>query len=216
MFRVDKNPNTGRAVSEPKVLNLADLMGKGTDDEFIITENNLYLEGEINPDSAKEIVTYIIEANSPPPDGMQPLKHINLFINSGGGCMASSFSVISAISASEIPIRTISMGDCASGGLMIAISGHVRLVDKYCSVMSHTLSTSYSAYAKHAELENWVNSVKAETEKIVSLYEERTNLSRADIETYLLPKYTDVFLSAEQAIEFGLFDNYFTNFKDLN
>lgn len=216
MFKVDKNPNTGRRVSEPKAINLADLMGKGMDDEFIITENNLYLEGEITPESAKEIVTYIIEANSPPPVGMDSLTHINLFINSQGGCMESTFTMISVINASAIPIRTIAMGSCASGGLMTAISGHVRLVDKYCSVMSHTLSTGYPSYAKHAELENWVNSVKAETQKIISLYEERTNLTRKDIEEKLLPMSSDVFLTAEQAIEFGLFDNYFTNFKDLN
>jgi ATP-dependent protease ClpP protease subunit len=206
MFKVDDSVNM-------KTLSLADLTGP-KDDAFIITENTLYLEGEINPESAKNITSYIIEANFPT-DEIPALTHINLFINSPGGCMASTFAMISVIRASTIPVRTIALGSCASGGLMLAISGHVRLVDKYCSVMSHTLSTGFPDFAKHEDLENWLKSVKVETEKIVSLYKENTKLTIADIKEQLLPKTRDVYLTAEEAIKYGLFDDYFTNFESL-
>ncbi len=202
---------TGKQV---ETLNLSDLMQGGQSDEFIITENNLYLEGEINSKSAKEITTYIIEANFPPPD-MPEVAYINLFINSLGGCMESTFSMISVIKASKVPIRTIAMGSCASGGLMTAISGHIRLVDEYCSVMSHTLSTGFPSFAKHVELENWLTGVKVETEKIVQLYAKNTKLTPEDIREHLLPPGRDVYLTAEQAIGYGLFDGYFTNFENL-
>jgi ATP-dependent protease ClpP protease subunit len=204
---------TDKDFSKIKTLSLADLTGQ-PDDAFIITENTLYLEGEINPDSAKSITSYIIEANFPSPD-LPPLGHINLFINSPGGCMASTFAMISVIRASNIPVRTIALGSCASGGLMLAISGHIRLVDKYCSIMSHTLSTGFPDFAKHEDLDNWLKSVKVETKKIVDLYKENTNLAEEQIEASLLPKQQDVYLTAEQAISFGLFDDYFTTFESL-
>ncbi len=202
------------AVSEAvQTLSLADLTGSDKDD-FIITENTIYLNGIIDPESAKQITTFLIEANFPP-EGMPPLKSINLFIGSQGGCMDSTFAMISVIRASVIPVRTIAIGACASGGLMLAISGHHRLVDKYCAVMSHTLSTGFPEFAKHSDLENWLNDVKTSTEKMVSLYEERTKLSRADIKAALLPDKSDVYLTAEQAIAYGLFDDYFTTFDAL-
>lgn len=195
-------------------LDLSSIMQSSQSNEFIITENNIYLEGEINSESAKEITTYIIEANYPPED-LPELTYINLFINSQGGCMESTFSMISVIKASRVPIRTIAMGSCASGGLMTAISGHIRLVDEYCSIMSHTLSTGFPSFAKHSELENWLAGIKAETEKIVKLYVKNTKLSEEDIREHLLPLNRDVYLTAEQAIGYGLFDGYFTNFEDL-
>ncbi len=198
---------------EQQVLSLTDLMGP-KDDAFIINDNTLYLEGEIDAESAKNITSYIIEANFPNPE-IPELTHLNLFINSPGGCMASTFAMISVIRASSIPVRTIALGSCASGGLMLAISGHIRLVDKYCQVMSHTLSTGFPDFAKHEDLENWLSSVKVETEKIVSLYKENTKLTIADIKEQLLPKTKDVYLTAEEAIKYGLFDDYFTTFESL-
>lgn len=215
MRKIDKNPDTGR--KDVEVLDFSKLVQGGMSDDFIITENNIYLEGEINPDSAKEITTYIIEANFPPENDTSviPLDFINLFITSGGGCMESTFPMISVINASKIPIRTIALGTCASGGLMTAMSGHVRLVDQYCSIMSHTLSTGFPSFAKHIDLENWLAGVKVETEKIVELYVKKTELSEEFIKEHLLPSNRDVYLTAKQAIAHGMFDGYFTNFEDL-
>lgn len=183
-------------------------------ESFIITENILALNGEITPDSVQGIIAYIIEANFPTAEEV-PLKSITIIINSPGGCMDSTFALISAMRASAIPVNTVAMGSCASGGLMIAIAGTLRLIDKYCSVMSHTLSTGFPDYAKHSDLERWLDGVKTHTKKIISLYVETTGLREEVIKSKLLPADGDVYLTAAQALEYNLFDSYFESFDQI-
>ena len=198
-------------IPKTKVLDLSALE---VQNEFVLTENNLYLDGEITSEKSSEIVGYIIAANFPPV-GEEKLEYINLFINSPGGCMDSTFAMISAVRASAIPVRTIALGSCASGGLMLAISGAVRLVDQYCSVMSHTLSTGFPEMAKPDDLQNWLDGVHVQKDKIIRLYKENTLLNEDIIKDKLLPGSKDVYITAEQALSYGLFDDYFTNFDTI-
>lgn len=197
-------------------INIADLIGGSqVEDKFILTDSILYLNGEITSDMADDIIGYIVAANFPPPNEHM-LDSITLMINSGGGCMHSSFAIISALRASAIPINTVAIGLCASGALMIAQSGTgVRLVDKFCAVMSHTLSTGFHDFAKPAELERWLADVQKSKNHIIDLYAENTKLSPDEIKEFLLPENGDSYLTAERAIRFNLFDDYFTSYSQI-
>lgn len=184
--------------------------------EYVLSDNTLYLTGEITSEKTDDLIAFIISANSynrKHPDDM--CKSINLMINTHGGDMEATMSLISIMRASTIPINTIAIGVCASGGLMTAIAGNIRLVDQYCSVLSHTLSTGYPEYAKPADLQRWLEDVHVNKQKIVSLYMECTGLSEDYIKETLLPDNGDIYLNSEQAIKFKLFDNYFTSFNQI-
>ncbi len=197
--------------AEQQILNLTDMFSGQQEDNFVITENTIQLVGEITPESVNDIIKFIVQANFPPQD-MVPFNGINLIVNSRGGCLESTFAVISTIKASTVPVQTIAMGSCMSGGLMIAMSGDSRLVDKHCSIMSHTLATGYPDHAKHADLKLWMADVKEHTNKLVQHYMEHTSLTEKKIRSKLLPENGDVYLSSEKAIKYNLFDTYFTSF----
>ncbi len=181
--------------------------------EVPINSNTIYLTGAITSDNSDGIISYILAENLRPAE--ERLTSINLFINSPGGDMLATFAMISMIRASSIPVRTIAIGSCASGGLMLAISGQIRLVDKYCSIMSHTLSTGYPEYAKPEALQSWLDDVHVQKQKIITLYEESTGMPQELIMRELLPSNSDRYLSAELAIEYNLFDGCFEDFDQI-
>ncbi len=205
---VDKNPD------RPEALNLADLAGEDDAENYIILDSVIQLEGEITPAMANFVIKYIIQANFPLPD--QPLlDKLTLLVKSPGGCLDSTMAIISAMRASAIPINTVALGTCMSGALMICLAGNERYVDKYCSIMSHTLSVGYGDASKHADLKRWLEDVEVHTHKLVELYQEHTGLSEAVIRDKLLPDNGDMYLTASKAIEYNLFDEYFTTMDQL-
>src|SRR5882757_8184443 len=94
----------------------------------LLEDNIIYLNGEINSDTGEEVFTFITQANFMSEDE-RPDKLV-LIINSLGGCLDATMSMVGAIRASAIPVYTVATGVCMSGGVMLAMAGHVRLVDE--------------------------------------------------------------------------------------
>lgn len=193
-------------------MDLNDLVVTGVN-ASMLADNMIYLNGEINQDTAHEVFAFITQANLLP-DADKPNRLV-VFINTLGGCMESTMNMVGAIRASNIHVTTVATGACMSGGVMLAMSGDERYVDEYCNVMSHTLSTESPSNSKHADLKIWIANVKAHTKKMVAHYAEHTGLDPKLIKKELLPKNGEVYLTAQEAINYNLFDDFFTNFDQL-
>ncbi len=178
----------------------------------VIHDNMIYLNGDITPETAHDVFVFITQANM---EGENIPSNLVLFINSPGGCMESTMSMVGAMRASKIPVYTIATGSCMSGGLMLAMAGHKRFVDPYCNVMSHTLSTGFDSAAKHSDLKIWLKNVKSATKQMIRHYMECTLLSKEQIKKELLPKNGEVYLTAEEAIEYNMFDDTFTSYDQV-
>lgn len=180
-----------------------------------IADGVLYLNGTINRATAEDVVAFITEANFAIGTDDE-IPKINLMINTHGGCLDSTLSIVGAIRASEVPVTTIATGVCMSGGIMLAMAGHYRLVDEYCNVMSHTLSTESPLSSKPSDIKIWFDNVTAAANKMVMHYKEHSGLDEKVIRSNLLPENGEVYLTAKEAIEnYGLFDDLFTSFKQL-
>ena len=86
-------------------------------------ENCLYINGAITSETVAPAIGFIIGANASAEYG-----DIFLFINSGGGNLYEGFALANVIMSSRIPITTVALGECDSAALIIAMSGHRRLV----------------------------------------------------------------------------------------
>lgn len=183
-----------------------------------INQTYMYLHGDIDHDSTGPIIQEIIQANMDAIcetcGGTDPectdcdlvdAKEdvINVLICSPGGEVPAAMSLIAVMEASEIPIRTIALGECGSAALMILMAGHQRVVTPYSSILSHQFMSG---------MEGSFSNIKASViefdnyhEKIVKFYMERTSLDRETIEKHLL-KDVDSWLKPEDAIKFGLAD----------
>ena len=110
--------------SKQKIVNppvIEEVQGQYFFGRNIILNGVMYLMGEVNDDSVLPIIQSIMEYNLMHPDD-QP-GHLTLFINSPGGLVSSAYHLIDMIRQSPIPVHTIGMGEVASAGVMLLMSG---------------------------------------------------------------------------------------------
>jgi ATP-dependent Clp protease protease subunit len=177
-----------------------------------INQSYIYLHGEIDHESTSPIIEGIIASNlendcdckDPEEcDCEEKEDVINLLICSPGGDATAALSLIAVIEASEIPIRTISLGECGSAALMIFISGHQRVLTPYTSILSHQFWSGTEG--SFSGLQSAMVEFNNYHEKIVKLYTDKTGLDRKYVEKYLL-KDTDSWLTPDQALDHKLAD----------
>lgn len=161
----------------------------------------LFLNGEINNDSAKSIIKEIVKLNQ-----KNELDYIQLLINSQGGYTSSGFAIIDIMLWSEIPIYTTGFGLIASMGLLIFMAGEkgYRVISPRTAILSHRFNAQISG--SHSKLLAFRKEEDLMHKRIVNHYLEYSNLkSQKEIETLLLQDY-DVWLTADEAVKYGLAD----------
>jgi ATP-dependent Clp protease protease subunit len=156
---------------------------------------------DINLGVCKQAIEWIFEANF----AEERPELLNLIITSPGGDLNAAFALIDVMRGSAIPIRTIGLGEIASAGLLIFISGEPgqRILTPNTSILSHQYS--WGAFGKEHELFATVKQFDLTTKKMIAHYKKCTGLKEDKIRDILLPPQ-DVWLSASEAKNLGLCD----------
>lgn len=161
---------------------------------------------EITLATCKTAIEWILEANF----SEERPSMMNLLVCSPGGDLNAAFALIDIMRGSAIPIRTIGLGQIASAGLLIFISGDKgnRILTPNTSILSHQYS--WGAFGKEHELFATVKEFDLTTKKMIAHYKKCTGLDEKHIREILLPPQ-DVWLSAQEAKKLGICDDV----KDL-
>jgi len=162
----------------------------------------MLLMGEINHDSIKPIIEWILLENYVK---KKKLKELLLMICSEGGDMEPAFALIDVMRNSRIPIKTVGLGQIASCGLLIFLAGAKgrRLLTPNTSILSHQFS--WFTEGKVHELFATVKEFELTQQRMIQHYKDCTNLDEDTIRRILLPAQ-DVYLSAEEALEYNICD----------
>lgn len=109
---------------------------------------SIVLSNDIDNESVEEIIQFIIDVNAYDEDFENQIKDyerkpIKLIINSYGGSMYDGFALIGVIENSVTPICTYCYGSAMSMALPIFVSGHVRFMSKYATLMYHEALTTH-------------------------------------------------------------------------
>lgn len=171
-------------------------------------DRNIYLYGEINHESALQVITAIKYINEYDEmieegqlsqvqelvgrglikedslNGLELREPITLEINSGGGHTSSGFSIISAIENSDTPVIGYVTGDCMSMAIGVLSSCHYRLSSEYARFMIHDI------YSITEGKFNDLNSSLKYVEKIRENYK-RIIVQYTDIDGDEIDKITD-------------------------
>ncbi len=177
-----------------------------------VSQNFMYLRGDISIESCAEIIESIIVSNQL--DEMEDDEGftvhvnnrpdvINLFITSSGGDMTAAFALINVIQGSVIPVRTIVIGEASSAALCILMSGHQRVATPYSSLMSHNFSTG--AEGSYTDMVNAVKAMDEYYNKMLHFYSESTKLDTKFIKKYLLTS-KDHYFNPEKALGYNMID----------
>lgn len=168
-----------------------------------LKEKGIYfLSGGFNDDTAKSIVTWILEANL---STKRDYEHLTLIINSPGGSVNAAFAIIDAMRGSAIPVHTIGLGMIGSCGLLTFIAGAKghRVLTPNTSILSH--QWSWGSRGKSHELFAVVREFELTDQRMLDHYQRCTGQKPAVIREKLLPAQ-DIWLSGEEALALGLCD----------
>ena len=156
-------------------------------------------------DGINNLIRYwnlIDDKNNIPVEERQPIK---LYIDSNGGDLVQNFIMIDSIRLSKTPVWTIGMGAVYSGGFFTFISGHRRIAYPSSSYLYHEGSTGtfgdagkFRNYACFYEKQ--MAALKAHTLKFTDI----------DERTYDLHIKDDWWMTAEEAIQYGICDEIAT------
>jgi ATP-dependent Clp protease protease subunit len=158
--------------------------------------------GEVSTDSVRLVVEWILHENFVV---KKRKKELLLMICSEGGDMSAAFALIDVMNSSTVPIKTVGLGQIASAGLMIFLTGTRgrRVLTPNTSILSHQFS--WGSEGKSHELFATVKEFELTQQRMIAHYQRCTDLGLEQIKTALLPPH-DVYLTAQEALALNVCD----------
>jgi ATP-dependent Clp protease protease subunit len=165
-------------------------------------ENFFIMFGEITSKMAERVIEWILRANL----AVKKPKVLTILINSQGGDLTAAWAIIDVIRGSDIPVRIIGLGEIASAGLLIFVSGKkgMRILTDNTSIMTHQYY--WGGEGKQHELVAMQKEMDLIQERLIRHFKKVTELSVDEINEFLLPP-SDVYFTAKEAKELGLCDD---------
>lgn len=125
-------PETGKTKTKPHVtIEKTDTM---------MVEIPLWLIGEVNDDSVKELIAQIDQINSSVKPENLKNTYITLNISSEGGDVYSGFALIDSIKNSQVMVHTHIASVAMSMAAAIFMAGTIRTCSKWAQMMIHHFS----------------------------------------------------------------------------
>lgn len=164
----------------------------------LLKDRIIFLDGEVNDVTADLIVAQLIFLESE-----DPSKDISIYINSPGGSVTAGMAIYDTIQYIRPDVQTICMGQAASMGALLLTAGTKgkRFILPSARVMIHQ---------PWGGVEGQATDIAIHTKEILRIKKLTTdilvNCTGKDAETVKKDVERDYFLSADEALEYGLVD----------
>lgn len=132
-------------------------------------------------------------------------KPIKIYIDSCGGSLTDSLTIIDSIKLSKTPVITVAIGCAYSGGFFVFISGDKRIAYPHASFLFHEGSTGTSGTS--SQFENYTAFYKRQLKQLEKIVVSNTNITE---EEYKDIRKDDVWYDAEEGIKKGFVDKIAT------
>ena len=165
----------------------------------LLRERIIFLGSEINDEVANSIVAQLLLLDSENPE-----KDIMLYINSPGGVITAGMAIYDTMNLIKADVSTICLGEAASMGSFLLSSGAKgkRLALPSARIMIHQPLGGAKGQATDIEL---ILRMKKELTTILA------ENSGQDVEKVQKDCERDYYMSAAQAVEYGLIDKVITS-----
>ncbi len=167
----------------------------------LLNERIIFISGEINDDVANIVISELLYLDS--------LNHkdISLYINSPGGSVTSGLAIYDTMNFLSSDVRTIGLGTCASMGAFLLSSGTKgkRFALQNTEIMIHEVLGGSKGQATE---------IKIQADHILYLREKLNRILASNTKKTLKRINTDTardhYMSAEEAVAYGLIDEIIT------
>lgn len=166
---------------------------------------------DIITDCMIDVPLYIINWNKEDADvPIEERKPIKIFINTNGGDLSVTMLTASVIALSKTPVITIGMGRAYSGGALLLMSGHKRLIFDSTSVLIHDGSSG--VIGDTGKVLDSLEFTKDSEDRVIQFI-----LSHTRITSELMKENyrRDWYMFSEDAIYYGVADKIITDIDEI-
>jgi ATP-dependent Clp protease, protease subunit len=181
----------------------------------LLKDRVVILDTEVSSHSASLIVAQLLYLESEDPG-----QDILLYINSPGGLVSAGLSIYDTMQYIKPDVSTIVLGQAASMGSFLAMAGAEgkRMILPEARTMIHRVSsgtpgTKGSVHVQALEFEDAKRSFEESqhiNKRLTELYVRHNTAGKSYEDLYEAMKF-DTYLSAEEAVDYGLADTVITN-----
>jgi ATP-dependent Clp protease protease subunit len=191
----------------------ADKPSKGVNDKIdlaLLEKRRIFLSDGVDSDTAKEIIRKLWYL-----DGIASGKPILFVINSPGGSVDSGFAIWDQIKMISSPVITMVTGLAASMGSLLSLSASKgkRLATPNARIMIHQPLIGGVIRGQATDLDIQAREMLKTRAMIVDIYSKSTGKDAKTIEKAI---DRDNWMTAQEALEFGLLDKIVSSFKEVD
>ena len=173
----------------------------------LLKDRIIFLGEDVNPTTSSLIVAQMLFLESEDPD-----KEIFFYINSPGGSITDGMAIVDTMNYIKCPVCTVCVGLAASMGAVLLASGEKG--KRYAMPNSEILIHQPLIGGQGGGISGQATEIKIHAdhmirtrEKLNKLLSERTGQS---VETIQKDTERDNYMTAEEALEYGLIDGIMT------
>ncbi|KRL95425.1 ATP-dependent Clp endopeptidase proteolytic subunit ClpP [Levilactobacillus hammesii] len=169
----------------------------------LLKDRIIMLSGPIEDDMANAIIAQLLFL-----DAQDSTKDISLYINSPGGVVSSGLAIYDTMNFIQSDVQTITLGMAASMASVLASSGTKgkRFALPHAQVMIH--QPSGGAQGQQTEIEIAAREILKTRQLINQILADN---SGQPVERLNQDTERDNYLSAQEAVDYGLIDHIMTN-----
>ena len=171
----------------------------------LLKDRIIYLGEDVNPTTSSLIVAQMLFLESEDPD-----KEIYFYINSPGGSITDGMAIVDTMNYIKCPVETVCVGLAASMGAVLLTAGEKgkRFAMPNSEIMIHQpLIGGGGLQGQATEIKIHADHLVKTREKLNKFLSERTGQT---IETIEKDTERDNYMTAEEALEYGLIDGIMT------
>jgi ATP-dependent Clp protease protease subunit len=161
-------------------------------------ERIIYLVGEVNECTAREVVVSLIEMQKD-----DSLKEITMILDSYGGEIDSMFAIVDMMEIIMPPVRTICLGKAMSAAAIIFLYGQKgrRFMTRHSRLMLHQISSLSNGTVSDIVIDT--EEIRFLQEQVIQEISKRCKLKEKDIRNII---DRNAYIRPEKAIEYGMCD----------
>ncbi|MHC4550651.1 MAG: ClpP family protease [Planctomycetota bacterium] len=177
--------------------------------EKLLEQRIVTLCEPVGPKTAERLVAQFLYL-----DAQDSKKPIHLYLNTPGGSMNDGFAVFDTIRFIKAPVISICTGLSASMGTVLMLAPRTKK-NRVClpntRFMIHQPSSAYQGSASDIEIS--AKQILKLRDRLIEIYVEETKMDADRVRTDL---NRDYWMSAEEAVDYGLCDRVIERIRDLS
>lgn len=166
----------------------------------LLSERIILLTGEIDDNTAETVVAQLLFLEAEDPE-----KQISLYINSPGGSVTAGLAIYDTMRLVRSPVQTICIGQACSMGAVLLAGGDKRIALEHSRIMIHQPSGGFQG--KTTDILITAKEIEKARITLSEILARHTGKTVEKVEEDI---ENDRFMSAQEALEYGIVDSVLT------